>query len=123
MFVVAWLGREKLDANMTHALMVIIEAAHAMGRMTPGCNISFYLLNLFAVNTPNPEQLKARLQFEIGEQWIPPNLQHLQNLNTVYDDDFLTKYNLKSFSPFKRLENANYARITKHFKEVPLPEI
>ena len=38
----AWLGIEKLDVKLEHAVMVIIDAANAMGRMTPGCNISFY---------------------------------------------------------------------------------
>ena len=127
LFIVAWLGIEKLNINLTHAAMVIIDAANAMGRMTPGCNISFYLLNLFALrqiqSDNDNENLKARLQFEIGEQWIPPNLKQLQNLDAIFDDDFMSKYDLKAFEPFKRLENKSFGKISKLFKEIPFPEI
>ena len=44
LFIVAWLGIEKLEVKLEHAVMVIIDAANAMGRMTPGCNISFYMM-------------------------------------------------------------------------------
>ena len=84
------------------------------------------MLNLFALKQINsdPDNLKARLQFEIGDQWIPPNLKSLQNSDAIFDDDFLKKYELTAFEPFRRLENVgSFGKISKQFKEIPFPNI
>jgi len=117
-FVVAMLGLDQLQQPLEHVLMTIIEAASCMAKMIPGCNISFHMLHVFAQYNPRPERLELDLNFALGEKWIPPNLSHLQHLSSVYDDDFLVKYQLESYEPFAKLENKDvrFAEITKNFR-------